>query len=255
MELFRPCVCVAFILVCVNYEYCSVSADEQAAVRLRKLGASVYLESKGAVVVIPYHRTEWTGSKDDLHLLTQLGKVESLDFMRGNVKLDDLDELEVLPQIEGLRNLTIRYAGDVSLTAYRNIAKCKHLKVLNLGSCALTVEKAETISSLRELEDLALQELRMTDDCVTPILKMKSLRRLSLVSFKLTSESLKAVSELENLEDLYFAWTPLDHGALQHLIKLKALRRFQSVPKMISPEDLPWIKQQMPNCKFEETGN
>jgi len=155
--------------------------------------------------------------------LTGCAEVMSLEGMKHIAKLHQLESLEIggvalphsasaeLRNLAGLRQLKLDELPDVADEGLAWLGDLKHLRVLNLGFGAGSIDKMLVyVQTLGDLEELAIYGALLTDTGLKKLKDLKHLRRLDLTgSHGFTDEGLRELMEaLPALQQVKYSYRP-----------------------------------------------
>ncbi len=134
--------------------------------------------------------------------------------------------LEPLGQLPNLEKLVIGNApfGDPTLKAISQLPKMKWL-ILARGDNPdkITVDGVRHLTSLKQLERLALRDCHIDDQSVVPIETLAKLEYLDLGGNRITDEGLRSLHDLDQLKRLYLLDNPITDEGIKSLQKLESL--------------------------------
>jgi len=130
------------------------------------------------------------------------------------------------------------------------------IRYLNAGLCDLTPKGLETVASLKNLEELHLDGILLSNGRLRLLNSLPKVSILSLVDCSLSSADLIALNQLSNLKvlDLHDNEKIKDEGVL-HLLKNKALRTIVLRNTGITEKGVKSLKSNLPNCQIKDSAN
>lgn len=131
---------------------------------------------------------------------------------------------ESLAKLEGMTSLRIDVkGGEKDRESLRGLTKLRHLHHLELFGRDVNDEVMISVSSMTNLESLALLDTSVGDPGLVQLIGLKSLRRIELGSFhKIAGAGIEALAKLRDLEYLRI-YGDVEAGALSRLEPLQQL--------------------------------
>ena len=189
----------------------------------------------------------------DLEQLAQLTNLKSLHIENAGIKENEFVHLKGLQQLETLtlersrgRNKRITAVGLEHVTALKN------LKELHLMFVAVTDADIVPLTKMTNLQILRLSEAKITNKGLIPLQKMTSLTQLGLYgASNISDEGLKTIGKMKKLYALYLQKTNVTDAGLKHLKDLKELRNLWVTKTAVTPEGITNCKNKyLPNCQI-----
>lgn len=130
--------------------------------------------------------------------------------------------INLMPLSEGNNFLMVSFSGhsqirDEQLAALKEIEK--QLVWLNLGHTGVTDQQMESISRLRNLRVLYLNNTQITDAGLSKLSPLSELRWLSLVGTRATDRSVETFAQLKNLSTIFLYDSELSSEGVRKLVE------------------------------------
>lgn len=177
----------------------AAAPDGAAPDWIERLGGSVLVDGDGQVAVDL--SGSWVGDAD-LARLAELGRIDRLDLSETSVA--DLG-LEKLRGLEGVRELKLRFAEQISSAGVAHLRGWASLEALDLRGTAVRSTVFEHLAKLTALRRLDLSHTRITDEEFHRLDALESLEELSIGSNRLDGSCLPGLKLLPNLRRLSLA--------------------------------------------------
>jgi len=269
---------------------------------LASLGGAADHDSAGRIVAVNL-RASWIADGDLLEL-ARLPQLERLDLSRTRISDQGLGYLKTATS---LRDVNLSFAEKIGDPAHAIIKHWKNLRRLNLRGTVVADATAAAAASLphlealdvtdtqvgdagleqlalaRELKDLAIGNLRLTDlgfqslrqltglvildlagrrpaiggvmemsaQAVEALASLRGLRVLRLGHVKFPVKSLAILKTMPNVESLSLAFCPeIRDAAIAYLADWKSLRLVDLHGTKMTAEGVASLRKQRPYCKF-----
>lgn len=214
------------------------------------------------VAIQSLHFAAWTPHLKSLNLSrTDLTKLSFIDLFAS----DELEELilqRVILRDENIEQMTLGSMSRLGFLdfSYTNVKSLQfhlfspHLKKLNLAHTNVGNKDLRSISQLKDLEELILDETKISANALKAIVKLSSLKKLSLAGTNIRGAQIELLASLVNLRMLDLSRTNLsleDFASLSLLTQLKQLNLTGLKNDNITSEHKENLRVHLSNCKIQ----
>lgn len=137
-----------------------------------------------------------------------------------NLELSAAD-LQAISQFSKLTYLELYQIKNLKDADLSQLAGLKTLEDLYIENCPLTDAAAKYLVQMHQLEGLALNDTKISDQLIAQISSMENLEKLWLVGNKL--RNFKPLSKLRKLEELYVSDTLADDASINDIASIPSL--------------------------------
>jgi len=151
--------------------------------------------------------------------LRAMKALEEIDITQTQIGENGLAALAELPR---LRVASLGRA--VTEAGLARLAGSRSLKTLDLSRTNVTAAGVDQVARIETLEELALSQTPIGDECVPALARLSELRILDLSDTRVTSAGLAPLAGLKKLTALSLSWRKLTREDLQGMSRLKHVR-------------------------------
>lgn len=242
---------------------------QRALIALKKLGASLVMNSKDRIVTVDLSKSNVTDS-DLIHLkrlpsvrvlvlnhsitdkglahLKEISTLEGLNLAGSNISNAGIEHLQGLTHLKKL-SLGQTRVSDLGLVY---LEKLTSLELLYLPDTQVTDTGLEHIQGLTNLESLHLSHTQISDAGLKHLKGLTKLRRLALSGTQITDSGLKLLAGLTRLERLYLSHTQITDVGLVQLEGLTSLEQLRVVGSKVTTQGIQKLRQALPKTKIND---
>lgn len=154
--------------------------------------------------------------------LANLKQLESLDLANTRCDAAAMRELRNLPNLKHLYLYNSPYIDDKALEV---VATLSNLEQLAVDDTKVTGKGIACLRRLPKLWSLSLQKLGLTDSDITSLKNFPNLSIVKLAEDRITSDGVKELSRIPRLVELDLEYNPVDDKAIPYLLKMANLER------------------------------
>lgn len=151
--------------------------------------------------------------------LEKLKSLEEIDISQTQIGEKGLAALATLPQLK-----TIYLGKHVTEEGLKRLSRSHSLRSLDLSRTNVTLSGVRYVAELKTLQEVALSQTAIGDECLPFLATLPELRMLDLSETRVTSAGLDPLARLKKLEILSLSWQTLTRDDLQAMSKLKQLK-------------------------------
>ncbi|MBM4074365.1 MAG: hypothetical protein FJ267_01815, partial [Planctomycetes bacterium] len=131
-----------------------------------------------------------------------------------------------------------------------NIANLTSITKLDLSEGIFGDEGMKHLAALKNLEDLNLWKVPVSNEGLTSIVGLTKLKKLNLSESRINDDGVKMLKVLTELEDLNLSQTEITPSALEQITELKKLKKLTiNFCTMITTESKEALQKGMPELK------
>jgi Leucine-rich repeat (LRR) protein len=188
---------------------------DTSATRITDAGISLLGELPNLKRLVLNGRITDASAKD----LRKLKSLEQIDISQTQIREEGLEALASLPRLKTV--YANRLTTDEGL---RRLSQSRSLRALDVTWAAITDRGTRHLATMKTLEEVALSQTGVGNDCLPELAKVSGLRMLELSGTRVTSAGLAPLAGLKKLEFLSLSWQTLTREDLQGMSKLKQLK-------------------------------
>ncbi len=187
-------------------------------------------------------------SEEGLEKLKELKELQELYLAGTTIGNDAIGLLSQHPKLRKVRLA----ANQIDAEGLALLGKLTQLETLDLSECLQVTDQATTaLANLKNLKDLNLWRVNLSDDGIAPIGVLTALERLNLDNTRLSDEGLGALAGLTELRFLHLGSTLITDAGLVHLEQMSKLEDLIVTRTAVTQEGVDALQAKLPKTKIQ----